>query len=221
MRGNGESELSANILTPGLTFDADKHVYTDASGRRLLSVTQVIERAGLVQGMEFFTEEARDRGRAVHSAIHYLDDGDLDEESIHPVIRPYLDAYRKWQAETQAQSLFSEIALADVNRGFAGTLDSLCWMPMVGPDLFLVDFKSGEYQHCSAVQIAAYRELVRVNLEVLGLKANELPRSFRVLQLKPNGKYTLHAPKITMTEALAYFMSALNIVRFQETYHGC
>lgn len=213
MKGN-------NICTPGLQFDPEAHAYAHA-GRRLVSVTQVLDRAGMVEGTEWFTEESRERGRAVHAAIHYYDEGDLDEESLHEKIRPYLDAYKAWLADTRATTFGSEIALADTERGYAGTLDRLCWMGAVlGKDLALLDFKSGAPCAAHSVQLAAYNQLVRTNRALLGLELSELPTSFWIVQLSSDGKYHMHEPQIDMKTALAYFWSALNVVRFKETYHN-
>src|SRR3954452_7906298 len=76
------------------TFDPCSHAYY-FRGRRLISVTQAIQAAGLIRS-EWYTEAARQRGRAVHLAIHFDAQRDLDESSVSPLVRPYLEAARSF-----------------------------------------------------------------------------------------------------------------------------
>lgn len=90
MRENGEtSEL--------LAFDELTHTYT-LEGVRLPSVTQILQRAGLIDFSKIpgpILLAARDRGAAVHRAIHYLNEGDLDPDFEHefPEYWPYVAAW--------------------------------------------------------------------------------------------------------------------------------
>ena len=83
-----------------LNFNAEKHEYSLPTGEVLISVTQVIDRSGLVD-TSHFTEFHRMRRQAVHMACEYDDRGCLDESSIDPRILPYVEAYRRFKAEVE------------------------------------------------------------------------------------------------------------------------
>lgn len=92
--------VASDLYSPpdGLTFDGETHTYT-AGGRSVPSVTQVLKRVGLIDD-RWVDEHALSRGRAVHAVIQYDLEGDLDEASIADEIRPYVDAWRRFRAET-------------------------------------------------------------------------------------------------------------------------
>jgi hypothetical protein len=62
-------------------------------------------------------ELARARGYAVHRAIHYLVEGDLDEESIDPSIAGYVAAFRDWAKDLDLSTALAEVpAVYDCGR---------------------------------------------------------------------------------------------------------
>ena len=61
--------------THPIQFDEAAHVYTVAGVERP-SVTQILKDAGLID-TTWYTDEARQRGRAVHLAAQFLDEDDL------------------------------------------------------------------------------------------------------------------------------------------------
>ena len=87
-------------MTPTLTFDPAAHEYR-LDGKRLLSVTQVLERAGIIDYSRIppaTREMALARGRAVHEAIALDIEGDLDESSVEPIMG-YVEAARAARAQ--------------------------------------------------------------------------------------------------------------------------
>src|SRR5437764_459731 len=113
---------------PGsFTFDPASHLYR-VGGRAVPSVTQILAARGLYKGCEHCTEESRERGKAVHSAIHFLDEGDLDKATVDPRIEPYLRAYEKFMRECRVETLVNETALMSAKWGFAGRFDRLAWI---------------------------------------------------------------------------------------------
>ena len=64
-----------------------------------------------------------DRGTAVHAACHYLDDGDLDEASLDPEVRPYVVAWGRFLADTHAQVLAAELPVESKRYGYTGHPD--------------------------------------------------------------------------------------------------
>lgn len=91
-------EMQAHGHTPDqIDFDPLLHAYY-RHNERWPSVTQVIQRGGLADFSRVpkpILLAARDRGQAVHQAIHYYNDGDLDSafRDDFPNYAGYLDAW--------------------------------------------------------------------------------------------------------------------------------
>ena len=107
--------------TPAQSFDEAEHAYHH-NGVRLPSVTQILQAEGFID-MRFFDAYSRERGRLVHLATHYDDMGELDEDTLDPVIEPYLRAWRKFRQESGFTVESSEVPMVNIKYGFAGTPD--------------------------------------------------------------------------------------------------
>jgi len=174
------------ILTPGLELDEELHAYT-LGGDPVPSVTQVIQRAGLVD-TRFYSDAARDRGRAVHAAAHFLAEGDLDPESVHPDLQGYLDAAERFRAETGITPYLMEGSLGHPDLRYAGTFD-LIGLRANG-EIVLADYKTGGSHPTHAVQLAAYLELVRANRRALALTREDIARMLcAAVYIQPGGGY--------------------------------
>lgn len=149
----------ATIATAGLTFDEPTHIYR-LDGVVLPSVTQVLDFAGKRDDFSRVSastlEAARQRGVAVHAAAHYHDDGDLDESTLDPIVRPYLEAWKAFVRERQVEMLALELIVAEPALGFAGTIDRIARMP--GYDAVVLDIKTGTTAGAN-LQTAAYAKL--------------------------------------------------------------
>jgi hypothetical protein len=203
-----EPGKTLTIVPTGLTFDEPTHAYA-FNGRPLISVTQAIKAAGLID-LDWCTEFARDRGRAVHKAIHFDAEGDLDENTVSPTIRPYLEAARKFKQDTGFTSGSAECRVCVANLGYAGTLD---WLYAADKKLrVLVDWKSGLVRSWCRLQTAAY--------------ANAFPNGSTFLrygvQLKPDATYKITAfePK-AFREDVNDFHSCLRVAQMQLEEFGC
>lgn len=210
----------STIITPGLTFDRDAHAYR-LDGEIVPGVTGVIKHH-LPVDTSFYTSEARDRGSAVHTAIEYHLDGDLDEDSVTEPVRSYFDGYLRFMRELVTLPVCCEVGLAHRRLRYAGTLDLFCFMRWGGKEvLALVDFKTGQWQPWHDLQLAAYRELLDDNGGALGLKRGDRPEMFIVCQLKADGTYRIQQPKTLVSTAWALFASCLNLSHFTRSYtHG-
>jgi hypothetical protein len=123
-------------------------------------VTEILDAVGLRRSFRFLDPERRvevlARGRAVHLAMQYHAQGVLREETIHPVIAPYWQGYRRFLDDTGHVALASEIELVHPF-GFVahpdriGSLGSLARV--------VIDFKSGSGPDPDEVsfQLGAYR----------------------------------------------------------------
>lgn len=142
-----------------LTFDADTHTYR-LDGRVLPSVTQVLERTGLVD-YSFLPPATRDmalaRGRAVHEAIALDLEGDLDESSLEGQdgsIAGYIEAARSARRDLGIigqPELFEHRAHHPAYL-YAGTCD------LIHGDL-LIDWKTNKAEWWVRLQTAAYAAL--------------------------------------------------------------
>lgn len=97
MRANGDT-------SDQVQFDPLIHAYY-LNGERLPSVTQVLNRAGLIDFSQIpssILNAARDRGSAVHAALHFYNEGDLDAAFSHefPEYAPYLAAWMRFLEES-------------------------------------------------------------------------------------------------------------------------
>jgi hypothetical protein len=164
--------------SPLLTFDADTHRYTLA-GRDVRSVTTALRLANyvnfygdilddllagrirptlatqLLQARFEKIERARDRGKRVHLALHFLFDDDLDDDSIDDEVRGYLQSAQGYLARHVVQIYRAEFRVWSLRNWYAGTCDLLAVHDdgLVSVD----DFKTGDPADVAAhLQTAGY-----------------------------------------------------------------
>jgi hypothetical protein len=194
---------AAEDRSTGVTFDPSTHCYR-FHGTRLISVTQAIQAAGLID-TEWYTEAARQRGRAVHLAVHFDAEGDLEERSVSPLVRPYLEAARGFKRDSHFVTELTEARVWAIDLGYAGTIDHL---GCIGKqERLLVDWKTGVVPEWARLQTAGY--------------AHTFPNGAGFLryavQLKPDATY-----KITTFEAqefrrdVADFLACVRVAQLQE-----
>lgn len=83
-----------------------------------------------------------ERGNAIHLGIKLLNDGVLDESSLDPEIKPYIDDYKKVLADNpDLEIVASEIACYSVLHDFCTTIDLIV---KYKGQLELWDVKSGK-----------------------------------------------------------------------------
>jgi hypothetical protein len=136
-----------------LAFNEAKHEYSHGD-RVVPSVTQILKEVGIIDD-RFFTDDARERGSAVHKTIEaYIKYGD---EGCHPLLAGYLGAYRRFEAELRPEIIESESLLFYSQGGihYAGTGDIFC---ILDHQLTYLDFKTGGKDKWHALQTAAYSE---------------------------------------------------------------
>jgi len=173
----------------------------------LLSVTQIIKEAGLID-TQWFTEHGRERGSAIHKACQYLDEGTLDLASLDPAIEGYVRAYDNWRRASHVEGVeYIECPLADPLGRYRGTPDRV----LVARPRVVVDIKTGGYQPWVALQLAAYVNMLPD------------PYSYRrmALHLTVNGDYSVtEFPKAKYANDLNVFLSCLNIANWKRGNYG-
>lgn len=145
-----------------LTFDAATHAYT-LDEVRVPSVTGILKASGLVDFSRIppsIREDALERGRAVHAAIHFYNEQDLDVAQFSadfPVYAPYLRAWIAFCEQRHFVAVLNEHRIVSRRLRVAGTLDCLGLLDGVA---VLLDFKTGRPDDVAAnLQTAAYQAL--------------------------------------------------------------
>lgn len=124
----------------------------DADVAALPRVTELLRDAGLVS-VEWFTEEARDRGTAVHAAARYLDEGDLARESLDETVAPRLAQYELFVAEVRPTILAIEERVVNLTMGYRGTLDRRL---RINGRAGILDIKGPTRSCWQSIQLALY-----------------------------------------------------------------
>ena len=155
-------------------FNAERHIYT-VDGTERVSVTQALSMVGVID-KTWYTDHGRNRGTAVHDALMYDDENDLDEVGLDKEVLPRLRAWRKFKVESGIKILQSEIPVAHPDLPYAGTPDRVVeWKGIKG----IIDIKSGGKESWHALQTMGY-----------ALCFDE-PMDRYSVYLKGNGRYTL------------------------------
>ncbi len=189
-----------------LQFDPIDHRYT-LNGVHIPNVTSVLEDVGIVDFSMVpreIIEAAQARGTAVHHATHLYDLGTLNEDTLGEVVRPYLEGWKKFRAETGVMLLSREQMVFSQMYRFAGTLDAVA---ILFGKPGILDIKTGA--NCgAAVQTAAYELAYNEPL-----KAKDRTRARWTLQLKDTGEYSVieHTSKLDKS----IFLSALSVYNYK------
>lgn len=175
------------LATPsGFHFDEPTHRYT-LNGTRLWSVTEILRDIGYIDAT-WFTDAARERGKAVHMACHFLDEGDLDWKSLEPIeealgesIIARVKAYEKFKAETGFEPDPNWIERPGYHPIYlyAGTCDRKGRFP--DGRRAIVDLKTGPIEDWVELQLGGYDEMI---------PAEDKPRHLLGLELRADGDYS-------------------------------
>lgn len=192
-----------------LRFDAETHTYWHGE-HRVPSVTQVL---GAMTDLDEIRrlrpgviEHASERGDAVHYGCELYDQGRLDWDTVGDEIRPYIEAWVKFRAETGfVPDAIEERVFHPVHK-YAGTLDrrgTLHGVPSI------VDIKCVAAMYpTTGLQTAAYAKAIEA-------AAPGTPQFARAaVQLLPTGQYKLHV--YADRADWPTFLGMLNIIRWAD-----
>lgn len=152
-------------------FDKEKHVYY-VDGQKVPGVSEILRGLGLSKEYGGVSPFYAERGTAVHKAIEYLLAGELDEDTLDPLLVPYINGFKAWWKDRVFPSLPppTEVRLYSRRLNYAGTVDLLTL-----PDE-IWDYKcSKDPDPAFELQGLLYENLVLENFGVTAV--------FRVLQL--------------------------------------
>lgn len=145
-----------------IEFDEPTHTYK-VDGRVVPSVTQILKAIGCVD-TRWYTDEGRERGKAIDTLTELHDKGELDIEAAEVYCPQYVGYVKAWiafRAETGFETYRAQVKVANTRLGYAGTLDRegrFCGASVTG--LIIVDLKSGAPEWWHPLQTQGYAECV-------------------------------------------------------------
>ena len=190
-------------------FDEKTHVYK-LDNRPLVSVTQTLKGAGLVEYDNLpiskdVLERSRIRGKAVHAACHYFDEGDLKRETLDPALVGYVAAWEKFKVESGVIIEQIEKAMYHPTYLYAGMLDRVL---VRAGRRGVYDIKTYECAAWTALQLAGY--------ELMARPVDEAPWERWGVWLKPDGNYKMEQFK-DRTDAQV-FLACLTVTNWRRTH---
>lgn len=160
-----------------LTFNEEKHEYR-WDGVVVPSVSEILRETGQAKDWKDIPPYYRDRGIAVHSAIHLYLQGTLDEASVDEAIRPYLEQFKAWDKEQPLYTPISEQPYYSQRLRYAGTIDLVCNGVLYDLKCSKKLDKASTWQY--QVQGSAYKTLLLDNIG--------MTYPFKILLLTGEGK---------------------------------
>lgn len=159
-------------------FDELNREFT-INDQKIISVTEVLMAAGLVN-QDYFTEEGKIRGTAVHQASDLLIRKNLDWDSVHPRCLGFVKAAESFLLTTKAIPILKLCDKRDYHRtlNYVGKPD---WFLVLNGKPSLIEIKTGESSTAN-LQTAAYSELPAFKIYN--------PTRF-LLKLREDGSYRL------------------------------
>lgn len=174
-----------------VSFDAITHTYR-VDGAIVPSVTEILSACGLT--LEFESAAFRDAaafradlGTKVHLACELDDRNDLDDSSLDDLVRPYLEAWRHFRAESQLRIAAVEEIVLDGLFRWAGRLDRRGWL-FGDSRQTVIDIKTGAPARSHLLQTWAYA----LCFPTIGVNR-------RVVYLRSDGTYKAVAPTAQQT----------------------
>lgn len=149
--------MTSPQMADEIQFCEATHTYT-VNGRVLPGITQVLKSVGIIDDSRYAPGSA-ERGTAIHMACQLDDEGDLDEATLDPAIRPYLEAWRQYRKDDPFIIEAVEKRIADLPLGFAGTIDRIVLRGEPPGLRGILDIKSGAPERWHGLQLAAYQML--------------------------------------------------------------
>jgi hypothetical protein len=166
-------------------------------------VTSILASAGLIDD-RWFTDESRHRGKAVHAACHYMDEGDLPDAWMDS--SPYAGYVRGWEKFRNESGFVPDTIEERVSHQFWGYCGTLDRRGHIGTRRILLDIKTGQSQYWHACQLRAYSECF----------GNPRQYELFTVHLGENGSYSVaQRPYAFMQAAGDAFWAALTIYQFK------
>lgn len=193
-------------------FIKENHTYK-LDGIVIPSVTQVIKEAGLIN-LDYVNDEyikyKADLGEKVHSTTELFDQNNLDEESLHPTLKAYLEGWKKFRTDYEFNPTHIEYEAYHSLYRYAGRIDRVGTIKLNRKKLLaIIDIKTGIIHHSHAIQTAAYMELFNQSR----IKSEQAKTRICVY-LKENGGYEIKEYKDDNAKNI--FLACLTIYNYKK-----
>lgn len=135
-----------------------------------MRVTEVLAKAGLVD-TTWYTEEACERGTAVHEATALYDEGALDESQPwgDDVALGRLEGWKRFVSECDVEVIESEFEVRHDRLGYIGHADRLIYW---NGAVWIIDIKPANEERWHPIQLAAYQQAWKEMKDVTAKRAN-------------------------------------------------
>lgn len=197
--------------SPTFNFDPVKHEYT-VGNLVIPGITTVLKIAADYSSMisNEVMEYAANRGKAIHAAVQYDNENDLDVDSLDSKIRPYFDAWLDFKENRKFNVLGFEEPMYSQQYMFASLPDLWGYIDGDEGHIILPELKStSQILPQVALQTAAQQHLILTN------KGKATVRG--VLQLKKNGKYKFEFYKSSVDRRdFSIFKSCIQIYNWRK-----
>ncbi len=200
---------------PELDFEKTTHTYT-MDGIKVPSVTQILSVLHSYDGVsERVLNDAADRGTIAHLVCDLIESHDITMADIvakEPEYVGYAEAWNKFldSAPFPVKSSFPKIEerLCSAKYGFAGTIDRIyIGTNAVTNEVNIVDIKTGVPLPIHDIQLAAYEQIVREEMDIRG----HIRR--HIVYLDKSGTY--RSTECTSKQDIGIFLAALQCHKFK------
>lgn len=193
-------------MSTNFRFDNSSHTYWFGD-RKVTGITEAIGRAGLSPKIPEVAQKnfeyAAGRGTSVHKACELDDMGQSQDFQFDPQVDPYLDAWRKFNADFNFDPDLVELPMGHTVYMFGGTLDCA---GMSKDGYVIVERKTRAFQDHDEFQVAGQELLVR---DVAGKKVT----GRLVVSLANDGRYSPRWCRDRQAQPL--FLAAVAVANWQ------
>ncbi len=142
-------------MSDELSFEENNHEYK-RNGVIIPSVSQII--GDILINLDFISkellEEKADLGKKIHKTTELYDRGNLNSNSLHPILRNYLNSWIKFRKDFDFEPIEIELMGFHPLYNYGYRIDRI---GMSKKDKVLLDIKSGTKQKSHAIQTAGYK----------------------------------------------------------------
>lgn len=139
-------------MTQEIKLDSDHRYFV--GDKRVPGFTEICKSLGVIKDNNFYTDEGRDEGNALHQWMLFLAQGQEPEAEPDPRIAGRVQGFRKFLADTGFQFKGGETPLYDPVSRFACTPD--VWGGIY-PHTYVIDVKRGAKLPWHVLQTAAQK----------------------------------------------------------------
>lgn len=191
---------------PEIVCDEFNRVIT-VDGEEKPHITNVLKDLGLSKNFDGVDSWFAERGKAVHAACALLNERRLDESTVAPECKSYVEAYKAWLKDSGFKAQAWETPFYSRLHDFVGTLDLI---GSLDEKRSVIDLKtSSSIDPAVEIQVGAQAILWEEN------KPQEPIEKRYVLQLKADGTYRLK----DISDIHPYlFLDALKIWRWKMSH---